>query len=129
MRLEELPSVSVPEGATIDYEANLVVVSATGASTPLAGTDLDALTLTVVHGYSGEVINDRDEQDVLNTNGVTVNSQGRLVWRVTPEDTAIVNDALTEEPHRCQFRWTYGAKAGSYEFVLLVQNTPRPEGA
>lgn len=92
---------------------------------PLSGDMISTLLLTVRQDFTGEIINDRDDQNVFQTNGVTIEPDGHLVWQITPLDTKLLNRQLPSEPHRCLFEWSYDSfgvtKYGAYEFVLWVR--------
>ena len=93
--------------------------------TALADTDLDTLTLNLYNldDEDNTVINSRTDQDVLNSNNVTVSDAGALVWSVQALDTIIVGTSLVER-HRAVFKWTYssGTKAGSHIIDMAIRN-------
>jgi hypothetical protein len=107
------------EATTRSFEADLVADDA-----PISGDVLLTLTLTLKQAYTQAVINNREDQNVLDTNDVMVDSAGHLIWSVRVEDSTILNRSLWQEPRRCLFKWTYisGAdlKAGSFEFLIWV---------
>ena len=73
-------------------------------------SSLVSLTLTLYDVVSGEIINQRDNQDVLNTNNVTVDEQGALEWQIQPEDNPIINTELAAgetEEHIALFTWEW----------------------
>lgn len=87
---------------------------------------LVTLTLTLYDQDTETILNDREDQDVLNANGVTVDINGALVWLLEPEDNEIVNDGKRYEDHVALFEFTYGAggaKAGTWEVLLTVRNS------
>ena len=90
----------------------------------IAGSSLTTLTLTVYDKSTGDVINSRDAQDVLNTNGVTVDGSGNLIWVIDPDDNAIVTSTSKVEKHIALFEWTWdsGNKEGKHEVVIQVKN-------
>lgn len=94
-----------------------------GAAIPAAS--LDTLTLTLYNLSDSEktIINSRNAQDVLNTNNVTVDSSGNLIWFVQSLDTAIIG-SRERERHRAVFEWTYasGAKNGKYIIDMDIRN-------
>jgi hypothetical protein len=110
---------TMEEATTRSFEADLVA-----DDVPITGDVLSTLTLTLRQAYTREVINSRDDMNVLNTNGVTVDSAGHLIWSVSVEDSTILNRSLWQEPRRCLFKWTYPSaaetKAGSFEFLIWV---------
>ena len=74
------------------------------------GSSLLSLTLTLYDVETGQIINQRDNQDVLNTNQVTVDENGLLTWYMQPEDTIIVTDELppdSTEQHIALFTFTW----------------------
>lgn len=93
-------------------------------STPIPSAQLTILTLTLYSIHSGAIINGRDTQNVLNLNGVTVDSAGLLTWTVEQADTAILDATLTHETHVALFQFTYqsGAKGGNHEVKMRVRN-------
>ena len=83
----------------------------------------DTLTLTPYDKETGTIINSRNAQNVLNANGVTVDSSGNLVWTMDPADNTIVTATNEQELHVALFEWTYSTtKKGKHEVILLVQN-------
>ncbi len=84
----------------------------TGAAVPLSSISLATLTLydmgTYVPGSSPVVgiLNERDAQDVKNTNDVTVHATSGLVtWVMQPADNVIVTPRRQVERHRAEFRF------------------------
>jgi hypothetical protein len=92
--------------------------------TALAGSNLQTLTLTLYDKATGTIINSRNDQDVLNTNGVSVDGSGNVVWIMEPEDNAVVTATSKVEKHIALFEWTWdsGNKEGRHEVVLQVKN-------
>lgn len=90
----------------------------------IAGSSLTTLTLTLYDKATGTIINNRNAQNVLNVNGVTVDGSGNLVWVMTPDDNAILTAASKVEKHIALFQWTWdsGAKAGKHEVTIQVKN-------
>lgn len=116
---------TVDEGSTPDY----VVTLKDKNLNPLPGSVLDSLTLTYYQEYSEEIVNSRNGQNVLQLNGVTVDSSGKLTWHLTPQDTAILDDALHQEPHVARFDYTFPGltqtEVGRREVRFLVNNIRR----
>lgn len=107
----------ITEDTTPDYTAVLrEKTQADGtAGDPIPGSVLDSLTLTLYQEYTRAIINSRNRQNVLQLNGVTVAEDGTLLWTMTREDTAIINDALRSEPHVALFEYTFpGANGTEY---------------
>ncbi len=68
------------------------------------------------------IINDRDQQDVLNTNDVTIDSDGHFIWSIQPEDNIIVTNRRQIERHRAMFLFTWATGEFRYECELDVNN-------
>lgn len=94
----------------------------TGAVIPAAS--LTALTLSLYEANGGATVNSRSNQNVLNANNVTVDSNGLLTWAIQPADTAIIDGTKAVEPHIAVFRatWASGAKSCVHQFELDVTN-------
>lgn len=108
MRLRTL----VREGATAVISTTIRDLE--GAA--LGSADLDTLTLTLWDEATQGIINDRDDQDVLNTNGGTLDADGAFELRLDPDDTVVVNDFLRLEWHEAILTWTWqtGSPAVTY---------------
>lgn len=92
------------------------------AKQPIPGSELVSLTLTYCDVETGEIINGRDEQNVLNQNNVTISEAGVLAWLLQPADTAIVNPAHNKlEEHLATFLVVYNDPPVQFtEDVLLT---------
>lgn len=111
----------VAENSTAKITATVVDENGVG----LAAASLTTITLTLyLKGTPATKINSRDDQDVKNTNGVTISSAGALVWTMEPDDNPIIDNSKSSEDHIALFEWTYnsGAKAGKHEVEVTVQN-------
>lgn len=91
----------------------------------ISASNLDTFTLTLFNldDSDNTIINSRSDQDVLNTNNVTVDSEGAVVWSVQALDTIIVGTDNIER-HRAVFAWTYnsGNKSGAYIIDMRIRN-------
>ena len=95
-----------------------------GDAVPVA--DIATLTLTLYGKETKAIINTRNDQDVLNLNGVTVedDSTGTLItWELDIADTAILG-TRAEEDHRAVFKWTWGSteRTGRHIIDMTVVN-------
>ena len=112
----------VNEGATARYTATLT--DETGAA--INGTALDSLVLTAYVADTGAILNSRNAQNVLNTNGVTIDAAGLLTWTLAPADNAISTTVatMTYERHVGYFlaTWASGTKKCPHEMSWLVRN-------
>jgi hypothetical protein len=112
------------EGTTPEISAVLVDLS----QTPISGSVLSGLKLTYYQEYTQAIINSRNAQNVLQTNGVTVDGNGKLVWNMSAADTVILNDALETEPHIAHFEFSYldgDTKVGSLTVRIPITNILR----
>lgn len=103
------------------------------AGAMIPGNQLTALTLTLYvirQDGSTAIVNNRDHQNVLNTQNVTVSNviqtlaNGKtynLRWRIQPADTTLV-EALPFERHLFLFEWTWAQGQGKHEATLAVKN-------
>jgi len=121
MPITVLPDTDIFDERTTE-QVSATVVNEAGTALPAAS--LTTLTLTLYDRTSGTIINSRDNQNVLNVNGVTVDSAGVFLWTLTPLDTIIVDATKSLETHVGLFTWTYdsGNKTGRHEIVHVVRN-------
>lgn len=111
---------TVPEQTTQKYTGTLK--DENGAAIP--GSALTTLTLTLYEASTHQIINSRNAQNVLNLNGVTVDSNGVLTWIMAPADNAHLGQAQ-RELHVALFEWTYDSgKRGQHEASFYIQDTP-----
>lgn len=109
----------VNELTTARYTASLV--DETGAVVP--ASSLSALTLLLYDKATGTVLNGRNNQNVLNTNGVTVDENGNLVWILSPPDNTIVTTTEPHEVHVAVFTGHWGAgKEVTHDIAITVRN-------
>lgn len=117
---------TVYEQTSAIYTFTLKDMSATPVVIPAA--DLRSFTLTLYDVTTGDIINSRDAQNILNANNVTVSAGGVVVYTMQPDDNVIVGApaANKAESHGLQFRWTWGStppyQAGEHQVVLSVVN-------
>lgn len=105
---------------TFRYPAQLLNQNGEG----LGQADLDTLTLKLYDATTFAIINSRDDQNVLNDNGVTLDDDGNLVWIMEPADNPVLSAALESEMHVALFKWTWdsGARKGDHEVMFRVLN-------
>jgi hypothetical protein len=87
----------------------------------------ETLTLTLRDASTGTVINSRDVQNVLNTNGVTLDDDGLLIWSATSADTPIITSTKKgNELHIATFEARYPAPgtgdAVAWDVFVYVRN-------
>lgn len=100
-----------------------------GAGDPIEATALNEFTATLYDKETGDIINDRDEQNALNANQFTVDADGHGLWKLTPEDTAVLHPGTDFEVHVLLLEWTYnaGTKFGKYEYMHRINNLNKVE--
>lgn len=90
---------------------------------PVSLVDIVSLELTLYDAITGTIINGRDGQNVLNNNGVTVNSTGFISWLQTKDDNIIIDDTLDTELHIAKFKCVYSVNRElEHEFIYRVVN-------
>ncbi len=94
-----------------------------GTGTGIPASSLTSLTLTLyVAGSPASILNGRNQQNVLNQNGVTVDAAGNLAWTMSAADNAVLGSD-DEEAHVALFEWAWGSgRAGKHELLLTVAN-------
>ena len=111
----------VDEGTTPEYQVNLLDFD----DVAIPDIDLDTLKLTLYDRTTETIINSRDEQDVLNTNDVTV-VDGVITWQIQPLDTAMHNSDREAEIRVALWEWTYSPSTetllGKHETVMRLRN-------
>lgn len=88
-----------------------------------AGT-LTLLELTYYDRATGTIINGRNAQNVLNANGVTVDVNGLLTWKMVEAETAVLSPP-GPEAHVAELRWQWTAgttQTGRAVLVFLVRD-------
>lgn len=96
---------AILEGSTPTISGTLT--NKTGVAIPLVDLLTLKLTLYSMSDSSFPIINNRDAQDVLNLNRVTVDANGGVAWNLDSVDSGILSQSLGQETHRAIFAWTY----------------------
>ena len=132
--LFESDSFKLIEGSTA--ELSFYLMDDEGEFIALA--DINSLKLNYYDKKSNKFINGRNDQNVLNDNNVTVDSDGKVTWNIQVEDTVISNEDLKtrtqdiygyyEEIHIAKFAWTcnLGASTQFSEIVIPIQKLDTP---
>lgn len=106
-------------------EKTSALISATvtrdDGATPLAGSQLLTLTLTLYNAATGAIINGRNGQNVLSQNGGAVSELGALTQYLGALDMVLSNQNLAREKHHALFAWTWnnGTAAGGLGKVIV----------
>jgi len=94
-------------------------------ATALPLASISTLTLTLYDVLTGDIINSRTLQNVLNTNQVTVHAtSGLLTWTALPADMAIVGTPQVGEleHHIALFKLLYSStKKHKHEVAIFVK--------
>ena len=115
------------EGQSAKFKTTLI--DAAGVVIPAAS--LTSLTATLVclddHDTNGDplVVNLRQNVNVLNANGATMDTQGLFQWGLSPADMAILDESRSTERHLLILTPTYnaGADSSKLRYLILVSNT------
>ncbi len=93
-----------------------------GTGVGIPASSLVTLILTLYRASDLTIINSRNQQNVLNQNGVTVDGSGNLAWTMSAADNVVLGSD-DEEPHVALVEWTWGSgRAGKHELLLIVRN-------
>lgn len=90
----------------------------------IGSAQLTTLTLTLHDAVTLSIINGRNAQNALNTNGVTIDASGNLAWTMTPADNIIVTAGKRVEQHVATFQvtWSGGTKGLNKEVLFNVMD-------
>lgn len=114
------------EGKTAFITAELV----DQADLPIVKANINALTLTLYDMATLGLINSRDNQNILDTNGGSLHAtDGTLTIELSPLDMVIVS-ALNPPPryehHVARIEWTYNTtRKGSCDIEFRVENSQK----
>ena len=114
--------------SSLKYEKASSLITATfkdelGVAIP--NTDFTAINMTLfLLSDPTQIVNARDNQNVLNANNCTVDANGLFSWNVQPGDRAMISTTVSEEIHRAEIRykWAGGNKEGVAIIDLPVIN-------
>jgi len=123
-----MATLLTPQNADYVNAGESAVVTATLYDTSgdaLNKAAVSTLTLTLVDD-GRNVINSRDEQDVLDTNGGTLATDGTVTMILSPSDTAMVDGESDLERRYLQFAWTWSdgsnTLTGKEDFFVEIKN-------
>lgn len=113
----------LPEGKTVFLRAKVVDEE----DSPVPKAMIDALTVTLYDVGSGAIINSRDNQNILDTNGGSLHAtSGDLLLEFSPADMVIVSTVPPQpryEHHVARIEWGYNAtRNGSCDIEFRVEN-------
>ena len=117
--MSEVFTTSILEGTTAIYSTTLVDED----SVAIGGAQVTVMTLTYYDVETNQILNSRDEQNVLNTNNVTLSAGGVLEWLLQSGDTVIIDDRKELERHKALFTWLWGSdRIGRHEIEFDCEN-------
>jgi hypothetical protein len=93
-------SSSVPETSTFAWRLPMRWKD----NTLIQLADIDTAVMTLYEGETGAILNGRNQQNIKNTNDVSINdTDGMLTWRVQAADTTMQNIYRSLERHVALF--------------------------
>ncbi len=109
----------VPEKSSRRYRTTLVDHD----GQPVDPASMQSIALTLRDVKTGTIINNRDAQSVLNTNGGTFSAGGVFTMLFSAVDTTMVEGASGSRHHRrATFQMVYYLGAENHEVIFVVQN-------
>lgn len=124
----------VNEHSSAEYSADLKDQD----GNPVGVANLTLARLTLYDRDTDTVLNERDDQDILNANDVTIEdvtagstiTRTRLVWALQPEDNVVIRQArLSGEPHLALFSFEWAGGGHHHHqatiYVRPLQHVPR----
>jgi hypothetical protein len=126
MPTPQLLTETMLEGTSGLYSFALVDMAGQGIDSAF----LTTLTLTLYDVDSNQIVNNRQDQNILNANDGTVTTTVSLnpvtlvTFHLRPADTIILNDHRLVEYRVLSFRWTWdsGQEVGRHAVQLGVEN-------
>lgn len=109
------------EGATAVYSCTFTDRD----GTPIVSGAVTALTATLRDIASGIILNSREDQDVLNTNGGTLGLAGAFSLTLTPDDLAMLSDGWAVQQRRLVLTVTYDVGTLVHEVIFSVRDVDR----
>ena len=109
-----MPVFSIDEGTNNTHKFTIL----DEAGDPLQPS---VITLTHYDRLTGDILNSRTDQNVLNANNVTV-TNGAVVWSMQILDNPILDTTLPAEIHVALWEWTTTDGAGKHETIFRVIN-------
>ena len=89
----------------------------------LPGSELTTLTLTLYEKSTKEILNSREDSNILQTGGGTVDNGGYLELELYAADNEIIKPRATSEVHVALIEYSYqGTKTGKHEIEFTVAN-------
>lgn len=122
-KYREIIRPRIPEGTT--HTITLIFSDDDGESLTLES--MSEILLTLYQMTSGEIINGRSGQNILNENNGTLSSFGdpgklRMDFELQPPDSAVLGEDPVEwHVARFDWKWNGGAKRDRYQVLMAVK--------
>lgn len=88
-----------------------------GAALP--GAAVESFTVTLSDQRTGDIINGREDQDILNANGSTVAVGGAFTLELAPADLVIIPEGEHKPILAALFTWTWGGTRRSHHLFTF----------
>ena len=117
------------EKQTAIYSFSLI--DENGAAVSPASLPGATLTLYSLDSSTKPIINNRNAQNCLNQNDVTISAAGVVTWTIQVADVSILDNSLQKETHRALFLFTWNAgspatpRSKPHEVDLVIRNLHR----
>lgn len=116
-----------------ENESANIIVKFTNNYTPILKTNLFTITVTLFDRQTELIINGVEDTSVFDEHNGSVDTDGTLTWRLSPEDNVIIDTDLPTgslEEHIARFTWTWydgiQARTGKKEVSFDVRRLAVP---
>jgi hypothetical protein len=89
------------------------------------GASLSTMSLTLYNVVDNAIINSRNAQSILNTNGGTIDGSGNWTLTLSPADNTVMDQSAASEDHVAIIKWTYSSgpvQGGVQSYSITVVN-------
>ncbi len=127
--MAERKSFVLQEKQTAIYSFSLT--DENGAAVSPASLQGATLTLYSLDSATMQILNNRNAQNCINQNDVTISAEGVVTWMIQVADVSILNDKLQKETHRALFLFTWNAgnpatlRSKPHDVDLVIRNLHR----
>jgi hypothetical protein len=83
---------------------------------------ITGLQLTLIDKRTRAFINGREDQNVLDLNGVNIALDGTVTWEMSAQDNVIVNDEYSQEDHVAIFLFILSGGQHHHTVIFTVKN-------
>lgn len=116
--------IKVDEGESIRLEGTLTKPGGVA----LEEGNLESLTVTLLNKSDNSVINSRNEQNIINANGGTIDEEGNFTFTLSASDNILLDESARTEEHILIFKFSWlddqnNEQDGIRKYNLTVYNT------